>query len=112
MKTLAFIVGILAFFALGFLMGRKKVEFDHLKAVKFAALWMLLLLFVSTMMGYEATEPISLTHEKMLDEWVGWAPMLDAGMMKEKVYEKVQQGEISPCQAYEALSLINYIDDQ
>ena len=112
MKTIAFIVGILAFFALGFLMGRKKVEFDHLKAVKFAALWMLLLLFVSTMMGYEATEPISLTHDKELDQWVGWAPMLDAGMMKEQIYEKVQKGEISPCQAYEALSLINYIEDQ
>ena len=107
MKTITFIAGILAFFALGFLMGRKKVEFDHLKAIKFAALWTLLLLFVSTMMGYEATEPISLTHDKVLDEWVGWAPM-----MKEKVYEKVQKGEISPCQAYEALSLIKYIEDQ
>ncbi len=114
MKTISIIVGILTFLVLGFLMGRKKVEFDHLKAVRFAALWTLLLLFVSTqmacLMGREATEPISFTHDKVFDEWVGWSPMLDAGSMKETVYDKFEKGEITPPQASEALSLIYYID--
>ena len=110
MKNIVIILGVLGFLFVSFSLGRKRINFNKISALKFSVVWVSMMILVTSVltciMGQKAFQPISFHNDNSPFS----ISVVEYNEMKEKFEQNIANNELSPFEIYEGASLLDIVE--